>query len=174
MKTQPILTRLGRRSRLSILVAATLAAGTIAQAQLSDGLVSYWPLDDVVGTKTPDLVSGYDMELNNLTAADLIIGQSGKAFLFDNTRQTMLSRLHSPGEQLPINQHPAFTISFWANVTGTGLTDLRMFSESSTADNNPLFNIGTANTADNGTVDFFLPPGRMDRCEPYSRHRRTA
>jgi hypothetical protein len=74
MKTQPILTRLGRRSRLSLLVAATLAAGTIAQAQLSDGLVSYWPLDDVVGTKTPDLVSGYDLELNNLTADDLIAG----------------------------------------------------------------------------------------------------
>jgi hypothetical protein len=156
MKTQPIHTGLSRLFGLSVLAAAVLAATTTGHAQLSEGLVSYWPLDEVVGTKTPDLVSGYDMELNNLTADDLIAGQAGNAFLFDNTRQTMLSRVHSPGEQLPINQHPAFTISFWANVTGTGLNDLRMFSESSTADNNPLFNIGTANNGDNGTVDFYI------------------
>jgi hypothetical protein len=146
-----------RRPRMGLaLVVVAVATVTIAQADLSDGLVSYWPLDDVVGTTTPDLVSGYDMELNNLTADDLIDGREGRAFLFDSARQTMLSRVHSPGEQLPINQHPALTISFWANVTGTGLNDLRLFSEGSTVDNNPLFNLGTANTGDNGTVDFYF------------------
>jgi hypothetical protein len=155
MKQQPVPPT--RRPRVAItLMAVATAALTIVQADLSDGLVSYWPLDDVVGTKTPDLVSGYDMELNNLTADDLIDGREGRAFLFDSARQTMLSRIHSPGEQLPINQHPALTISFWANVTGTGLNDLRLFSESSTTDNNPLFNLGTANTGDNGTLDFYF------------------
>ena len=156
MKSQPILPPVIRYLGLSVLAAVALTVQTNAQDGLSDGLVSYWPLDEVVGTKTPDLVSGYDMELNNLTSDDLVAGQTGNAFLFDNTRQTLLSRIHSPGEQLPINQHPAYTISFWANVTGTGLTDLRMFSESSNTDNNPLFNIGTASTADNGTVDFYF------------------
>ena len=31
-----------------------------------------------------------------------------------------------------------------------------MFSESSTANNDPLFNIGTASTSDSDKVDFFL------------------
>jgi hypothetical protein len=127
-----------------------------AHAALKDGLVAYWPLDEVVGTKTPDLVSGYDMELANLTAADLVDGKRGKAFKFENARQTMLKRINNPGEQLPINQFPAFTIAFWANVAGTGLSDLRLFSEANTADNNPLFNLGTANTGASGQLDFYF------------------
>ena len=27
-------------------------------AQLKDGLIAYWPLDEVQGTKTPELVNG--------------------------------------------------------------------------------------------------------------------
>ncbi len=126
------------------------------RADLRDGLVSYWPLDEVVGTKTPDLASGYDLELANLTAADLVPGKRGQAFQFDNARQTMLRRINNPGEQLPINQHPAFTITFWANVNGTGLSDLRLFSEASTTSNDPLFNLGTANTGNDGTLDFYF------------------
>jgi hypothetical protein len=137
-------------------VVGALALMMSAQAALKDGLVAYWPLDNVVGTKTPDLVSGYDMELANLTAADLVNGKQGKAFKFDNARQTMLKRISSPGEQLPINQHPAFTISFWANVTGTGLSDLRLFSEGNTAVNDPLFNLGTHNGGASGQLDFFF------------------
>mgnify|MGYP000070728776 CR=1 FL=1 len=136
--------------------AAALGFSVVTQAALQDGLVSYWPLDEVVGTKTPDLASGYDLELANLTAADLVDGKRGRAFQFDNARQTMLRRISSPGEQLPINQHPAFTITFWAKVTGTGLSDLRLFSEASTTDNNPLFNLGTANTGASGQVDFYF------------------
>jgi hypothetical protein len=132
-------------------------AGTLAaHAALKDGLVSYWPLDEVVGTKTPDLASGYDLELANLTAADLVDGKWGKAFQFENARQTLLKRVNAAGEQLPINQHPAFTVSFWANVTGTGLSDLRMFTEASTTDNNPFFDLGTHNTGGSGQVDLFI------------------
>src|SRR5687768_5168039 len=128
-----------------------------ASAQsLKDNLVSYWPLDEVQGTKTPDLVNGYDMELANLTAADLVDGKFGKAFHFENVRQTMLKRISAPGEMLPINQHEALTISFWTKIKGTGLTDLRIFSEASTADNNPLFNIGTHSTAASDQIDFLF------------------
>jgi hypothetical protein len=123
---------------------------------LAQGMVAYWPLDEVAGVKTPDLVSGYDMELANLTAADLVPGKVGNAFKFDNARQTMLRRVNSPGEQLPINQYPAFTVSFWANVEGTGLTDLRLFSEANTSNNDPLFNLGTANTGGTGQLDFYF------------------
>lgn len=126
------------------------------QAALQDGLVAYWPLDQVVGTKTPDLVSGYDMELANLTAADLVEGKFGKAFQFDNARQTMLRRINSPGEQLPINQFPALTIAFWAKVQGSNLTDLRLFSEGSTSNNDPLFNLGTGSAGGVNTLDLFF------------------
>lgn len=136
--------------------ALALILGASLRADLRYGLVSYWPLDEVVGSKTPDLASGYDLELANLTAADLVEGKRGRAFQFDNARQTMLRRINSPGEQLPINQHPAFTITFWAKVTGTGLNDLRLFSEASTTDNNPLFNLGTANNGASGQLDFYF------------------
>jgi len=139
-----------------LLALLTTIFSLTAQAALKDGLVSYWPLDEVVGTKTPDLVSGYDLELHNLTAADLVAGKVGKAFKFENTRATMLKRVNSAGEQLPINQHPAFTVSFWANVTGTGQSDLRLFSEANTADNNPLFNLGTASTGATGQLDYYF------------------
>ncbi|MBI4663654.1 MAG: LamG domain-containing protein [Verrucomicrobia bacterium] len=140
----------------TVIAALTIVLIPASQAALKDGLVSYWPLDNVVGTKTPDLVSGYDLELANLTSADLVAGKVGSAFKFDNARQTMLRRISSPGEQLPINQHPAFTISFWANVTGTGQSDLRLFSEASTTDNNPLFNLGTASTGATGQLDYYF------------------
>jgi len=150
--------RPGRHSLLAALASAIALLGATpnAEAALRDGLVSYWPLDQVVGNKTPDLVSGYDLELANLTAADLGDGRMGKAFKFNNARQTMLKRLNGAGEKLPINQHPAFTISFWANVSGSGLADLRLFSEGNISNNNPLFNIGTDNTGASGKVDVFL------------------
>ena len=165
MKTKPLnnlnstMLKLPKTSRGLWLACATAVAFCLGQpvkAEISDGLVSYWPLDEIVGNKAPDLVSGYDLELANLSADDLIDGRVGRAFRFDNTRETLLYRVHRLGERLPINQHPALTISFWANVKGTGLTDLRMFSESSNRDNDPLFGIGTANNANNDTVDFYF------------------
>ena len=141
----------------------TLAVGLLALffggsqpvfAGLADGLVSYWPLDTVQGTKTPDLVSGYDMDLNNLTAADLVPGKFGKTFSFSNAKKTLLSRVHAAGEALPINQHPAFTISMWTKVNGTGQNDLRLFSEGNTGNSDPLFNLGTHNV--DGTLDVFI------------------
>jgi hypothetical protein len=85
--------------------------GRGARRRLGDGLVSYWPLEEVQGAKTPDLVSGYNMDLNNLTASDLVAGKVGKCFSFANARQTLLSRVHGPNDDLP-NKHSAFTVAF--------------------------------------------------------------
>ena len=126
---------------------------------LGDGLVSYWPLDSVQGTKTPDLASGYDMELTNLSAADLVDGQQGKALAFDNARQTLLSRVHEAGEDLPANQHDSWTLSMWAQLDGNGQNDLRIFSEGNTEDSNPLFNLGTQNGGASGQLDVFIRNG---------------
>ena len=45
-------------------------------AQLKNGLIAYWPLDEVKGSKTPELINGYDMELTNLSAEDVVKGTS--------------------------------------------------------------------------------------------------
>lgn len=143
-----------------LLAAALLAvsAGT-TQAELKDDLVSYWPLDEIQGSKTPDLVSRYDMDVLNLTSDDIVEGRFGSAFNFDNVRQTILTRVHADGENLPVNQHASYTISMWVKIAGAGQNDLRIFSEGSTTDNNPLFNIGTHNGGADGTVDLFIRNG---------------
>ena len=134
---------------------AVALSGTL-HAQISDGLVSYWPLDEIQGTKTPDLVSFYDMDVTNLEAGDVVAGRHGNAFSFDNARQTLLSRVHDAGDDLPANKHRSHTISMWVNVVGEGQNDLRIFSEGNTENSNPLFNIGTHNGGADGSVDFYL------------------
>ena len=148
--------KIPRRWLASYGVGFSLLLASTAQAALKDGLVAYWPLDTVAGTKTPDLVNGYDMNLVNLTAADLVDGKIGKTFNFQNAKQTMLNRVDSPGEQLPITQFPAFTITMWAKVSGSTLTDLRLFSEGSTTSNDPLFNLGTGSTGGTSQLDLFF------------------
>ncbi|MBN9693666.1 MAG: LamG domain-containing protein [Verrucomicrobia bacterium] len=146
-----------RRAALPCLLVGSILAISESRAALSEGLVSYWPMEEVAGGKTPDLVSGYDMTLNNLTEADLVEGKFGKCFSFSNAKQTLLSRIHGANDDLPANKHAAFTIAFWANVNGTGQTDLRLFSEGFTPNNNnPLFNIGTHNGGADGSVDLFI------------------
>ena len=62
MNAKSIPKRTGHHLRLAAgLTVLTLAITTVRGAGLQDGLVSYWPLDTVVGGKTPDLVSGYDL-----------------------------------------------------------------------------------------------------------------
>src|SRR5439155_22860840 len=73
---------------------------------------------------------------------------------FSNARQTLLSRVHSASEDLPINKHDAFTVSLWTKVNGTGQNDLRVFSEGNTGISDPLFNLGTHNV--NGGLDVFI------------------
>ncbi len=133
---------------------AVLLVNEIPGPNLTNGVVSYWPLNEVQGTKTPDLVRGYDMELANMTAADLQPGKWGNCLQFDLARQTMLQRIDADGEELPIYQHPSFSVSLW--VKGDLQTDKRVFSEGSTKTTQPLFNIGTHNQGSDGTVDTYI------------------
>jgi hypothetical protein len=144
-------------ARFGLLAGLLLTAlGSQVQGQIDSGLVSYWPLDEIQGTKTPDVKSFYDMELSNLTSDDVVPGKHGNAFSFSNERQTLLSRVHEAGDNLPANKHESHTISMWVNVEGEGQNDLRVFSEGNTSNSNPLFNIGTHNGGSDGTVDFYI------------------
>ncbi|CAN5270443.1 hypothetical protein BH23VER1_BH23VER1_10700 [soil metagenome] len=119
-------------------------------------LAAYWPLDDTDGITTPDLgPNGYDLFLNNLSAGDFF-EISGRRAAFFNGADAILTRVHSPGDDLPINQHEAFTLSMWVNVLGSGQNDRRVFSEGSTTSTDPLFNIGTRNDGSDNTLDLFL------------------
>jgi hypothetical protein len=108
----------------------------------------------VLGTKTADLVSGYDMTLTKMGATNVTTGRWGNAFQFDNASQTLLERLNNPGDALPIYQHPNFSVSLWVN--GPIQTDHRVFSEGSLTNGNPLFNLGTHNAGTDGTVDLYI------------------
>ena len=146
-----------RKTKLLVLTAFLFTFFCNISAQLRDGLVAHWPLDAISGETTPDVVNGYDMELTNLDDSNVVGGKVGNAFSFSNSDQTLLKRAHEEGEDLPINQHDSFTISFWAKVQGNGQNDLRVFSESNVDGNNtPLFNLGTKNNGSNGTVDVYI------------------
>lgn len=155
---------------------ATSAVGRLEFAvppgpNIIDGMIAYWPLDVVVGTRTPDLVSGYDMTLVNMGTTNIDVGKWGNAFRFDNAAQNSLERLNQPGDDLPIYQFPAFTVSLWVN--GFSQTDHRVFSEGSTSDTDPLFNIGTDNRATPdvpGTVDIYV---RNDTAGTVGDHRHS-
>ena len=137
----------------------TLVLAT-AQAALQDGLVAYWPLDEAVGTKTPDRVSGYDLDLVNLTAANVVSGRWGNAFRFTASSSQYLKRVSAPADQLPINKHPALTVSLWAKVDGTlaGNNDKRLFTEASNGGNNaPVLFLSTANDGASANVDLLHP-----------------
>ena len=146
------------RNAARLVAALVLLAGfgRLEAQNLEDGLVSYWPLDEVQGTKTPDVIGGYDMELTNLSAEDLVEGQTGQAFEFNFDRKTLLSRVHQPGEDLPANQHESWTLSIWAKLDGVGQNDLRIFSEGNTENSNPLFNLGTHNGGATGQLDVYI------------------
>jgi hypothetical protein len=148
--------------QLFVTNAAGWATSTLARLEfkvfpptsITNSLISYWPLDAVLGTKSVDLVSSYDMSLVNLDATNLVPGKFGNAFQFNGTN-SLLARTHNTNDALPIYQHPEFSVSLWVN--GLPQTDRRVFSEGTPLFNgNPLFNLGTHNTAADGSVDIFI------------------
>ncbi len=147
---------------------ARLEFAVFAAANITNGLISYWPLDTILGTKTPDLVSGYDMTLVNMGATNLADGKWGKAFTFDNGSQTLLQRINNPGEDLPIYNHPNFSVSLWVN--GLPQSDHRIFAEGSTTNTNPIFDLGTDNGGTTGSIDSYI---RTDTGSTSGDHRHS-
>jgi hypothetical protein len=143
MKTTSALSRF-----LSVLLLSSVVLFPVVRtrAQLTNGLVAYWPMNSADGPVTPDVVSGYDMGLQNLTTNDLVPGRpgAGNCFRFNSTNQTLLRYVASQNDTLPINKNPAFTVSMWVQVNGTNQTDLRVFGEQYfNGPTDPLWLIGT-------------------------------
>jgi hypothetical protein len=137
-------------------VVAKLIVSPLPPPNLTNGLVAYWPLNTVEGTKTPDLANGYDMTLINMTATNLVPGKWGNAMRFYAASASMMERENLPGDKISIySKATNFTVSLWVNGPGPQ-QDKRIFSESSSTSTQPLFNIGTHNGNTDGTIDTYI------------------
>jgi hypothetical protein len=83
----------------------------------------------------------------------------GQSILFDGQPGTYGAINPSPKEGLAITAQPFHSVSMWVKADGLQNRDKRIFSEAQSTNNNPLFNVGTANNADNGTVDIYIRAG---------------
>jgi hypothetical protein len=146
----------------SLLPLAALALSShLAWAQgetLKDDLVSYWPLDEIQGNKTPDLASGFDFIVKNMTASDQIAGKFGMALNFKKVNKAHLVRNHDPADDLPAIKNESFTVAYWVRANASGQSDLRTFSEGSniTNDGTPVFTMGTVPGGSSNSVDVFI------------------
>lgn len=152
--------------------AAGSATSTVAQitvqgfggANLTNGLVALWPLDGIVGVKTPDLVSAYDMTLNNMSGTNVVAGKWGQGLYFDKAFSQFARRIHNAGDALPAYPRANFTVSFWAKAPAAA--GGWVFAEASTAGNNPAFCMGMLNSSP--ALDGFV---RSDAGQPAGDHR---
>jgi hypothetical protein len=137
---------------------AELIAGTdpLQAPPLGERLCAHWPLDLTDGITTPDASpNGYDLSLVNMDASNFVTDEGREAANFDGIDE-LLVRTHNVGDDLPISASPAFTVSMWVKINGTGQNDRRFFSESSSLNNDPLLNLGTQNQGADDRFDVFL------------------
>src|SRR5438132_5869848 len=115
--------------RLLSLVLLTSLAASAASAAVTDGLVSYWPLDATNGATTPDAVFTNTLAL--VGPVTVPAGQVSNAFAF-NGSSTYLTNLHSSDRTssgLPIYPAGSYTVMMW--VKGAAQTAKYLFSEAS-------------------------------------------
>ena len=121
--------------------------------ELRAGLVSYWPMSEIVadpqGNKTEDLYSHNDFRLFTAGFFDQTAGAFGPAILFNGMDQYGLRQ-----GGFPVYNNSAFTVSLWINAGPQA--DTRFFCESSTNNNNPLFALGTHTSAADPRLRVFI------------------
>ncbi len=150
------------------------AQAQVTFEQVTNGLVSYYPLNSVLaGTTnvTPDFINRRDMKMTvAMTPANFVPGshsgmgdsvnvinfsQSGGSTVmyYQSTGQNTLT---GEGDFLPfINQRGA-TMNFWIKAAYTGANDARFMAEcANNGDGNPFFSLGQ-NAGNSGGVLEFL------------------
>jgi hypothetical protein len=117
-----------------------------AAPNITSGLISYWPFDDVTNVvtdttnyfATPDLYSGNSMFLNAMNGGSVVTGEVGNGLSFDGFSQ-YASRMGG----FPIYNNSNYSVAFWVNANGVTQNDRRCFAEGSTTSGNPIWGIGT-------------------------------
>jgi hypothetical protein len=129
-----------KKTQLLGLVATLLLTAASCLADLTNGLVAYYPCDSVVAGKTPDLVSAYNMTLVNMSSADLIAGRWGSALQFSKSPLKYGYRSPAlPGDALPVFRGTNCTISVWVQ----GMPHSGIFlTEGNSANNADQFTFG--------------------------------
>ena len=120
---------------------------------MPEGLVSYWPLDGSLD----DLASSNHGVFHGRAGAAFVTGFDGRpgaAVAFDGIDDYIEV---TGRDQLPIAAHDRFSISMW--VRGQRQDDRRVFSEGSSANNSPVFNLGTDQGGNAAGVDVFIRDG---------------
>jgi hypothetical protein len=134
---------------------AVLSVLPDAPVNLPQGLVSYWPFDTLEGMEPnlygPDLYSHNNMRLIYNGFIDQSAGMFNAGIAFNGTDQY---GVRDGG--FPIYNNLAFSVACWVNATGTGQSDRRFFSESSTNAPNQLFTLGSQATGLDGTVRVYI------------------
>ena len=134
---------------IALLVGASARADEVSYFALDGDLLDPVGGNDgtVVGGGALAFVEGYD-------------GTEGGALQFNAGDRTLVSLAQNTS--LPLTTQPEFSIAMW--VRGPiGQRDLRIFSEASTTNGTPLFNLGTHNGAANGALDAYIRPGSPAR-----------
>lgn len=122
---------------------------------IANALLAYWPLDELTEA-TPDASGNGNVLLaTNMFATNVVTGQRANALYFESTN-TMLIGDVTVSATLPASSHPAYSVAMWVKGSFSNQLDRRVFSESSTTNQQPLLNIGTHNQAANGAVDIFI------------------
>ncbi|HWN94288.1 MAG TPA: LamG-like jellyroll fold domain-containing protein [Methylomirabilota bacterium] len=136
---------------------ATLLVTPDAAPDLRQGIVSHWGMDDEVddGTGRGALLDVYGHNDFKVVAdggfIDLGPGHDINAAIFDGIHQYA----YRDGG-FPIYNNTAYSVAFWINANGAGQSDRRIFSETSTNNNNPALTLGTQAAGTNGAIRVFV------------------
>ncbi len=139
--------------RIAIIIACLGLVGA-AQAEL----IGYWSFDEGAGTVAND-GSGNDNHGEVVGDAQWVAGKVGGALAFDGSDDMVVVEQN---HGLPIYNNGTdnvWSIAMW--VKGGPQNDMRIFSEASTSNNNPLFNLGTKNDGATGQLDCYIRPAGM-------------
>ena len=99
---------------MAIIICTTCVLTNLVEAQMvEDGLVSYWPLDELqAGKKVPDAFGQNHGELAGESKMKIVAGKVGGAGKFDGT-----AAVHIPGTKtLELNGTDGMTVSAWVNA----------------------------------------------------------
>jgi hypothetical protein len=124
-------------------------------AALTDGLVSYWPMDGTNGPTTPDVCS--TNILSTVGPLAVISSPRNNALVF-NGSSTYLTNLHSfdrTATGMPIYTAGSYTIMMW--VKGANQTAKYLYTEGNTTTTGPIVILQTGNAAaSNNKLDIIL------------------
>jgi len=126
-----------------VMISVNAFSSSGSTPNLTNGLIAYWPLYAVQGTKTPDVLNGYDLNVvGTLSNTTDHTGSTTNAMYFNGSSYCW--RQDGPTDLLPAIQYPTFTTAFWVQaVSGSGAgqngNPVGPFSEGSSQNSGPFY-----------------------------------